>query len=122
MLIKQSLRYKKLYLSLKNILFYSYLNIQNWFKMRQTLPFLLLLTLQALYSQSINQRLQQHQEAYPLEKIEAEGEIADSIGGEEIKISYNNGDVTVTRGGEEIAATRLFWFAWKAFRPKTQLY
>ena len=62
--------------------------------------------------------------AYPEEKIENEGEIEDQVGGVKVKLVYNNGDVTVERSdtGEEITATRLFWFAWKAFRPETDLY
>lgn len=62
--------------------------------------------------------------AYQEEKIESEGTINDKVGGVNLEISYNNGDVTVVREdtGEEIAATRLFWFAWKAFRPETDLY
>jgi len=62
--------------------------------------------------------------AYPVEKLEAEGVIDDSIDGVSLRISYNNGDVTVENltAGIEIPATRLFWFAWKAFRPNTQLY
>jgi len=62
--------------------------------------------------------------AYPKEKLSRQGMIRDKIGDVGVDISYNDGDVTVTRLdiNEEIPATRLFWFAWKAFRPKTQLY
>lgn len=62
--------------------------------------------------------------AYPVEKIGTEKEIEDTVGGVKIRISYNNGDVAAERldTGEEIPATRLFWFAWKAFRPETELY
>jgi len=62
--------------------------------------------------------------AYEEDKIKAQGTIKDKIGGVEIEISYNNGDVTVKNldTGEEVVATRLFWFAWKAFRSETELY
>lgn len=62
--------------------------------------------------------------AYPLEKIEEDGTIKDRVGGISVEVSYNNGNVEVknTDTGEELSATRLFWFAWKAFRPETQLY
>lgn len=62
--------------------------------------------------------------AYPEEKIETEGEIEDKVNGIGVEILYNGGDVTAKNieTGEEIAATRLFWFAWKAFHPDTQLY
>lgn len=60
--------------------------------------------------------------AYQQESIAKEGEIKDIVAGATVTISYNNGDVTVTRNSEEIPATRIFWFAWKAFRPDTELY
>jgi len=68
--------------------------------------------------------IEESYKAYPEDKIKAEGEIEDVVGGVRIKVSYKNGDVTVVRGdnGEEIPATRLFWFAWIAFNPDTKLY
>ena len=62
--------------------------------------------------------------AYPEEKIKEEGQISDNIGGTTIVISYNNGNVVATNAltKQEIAVTRLFWFAWKAFRPETTIY
>jgi hypothetical protein len=46
------------------------------------------------------------------------------VGGERLRISYNNGEVFVEnlRSREEVVTTRLFWFAWKVFHPKTELY
>lgn len=48
----------------------------------------------------------------------------DNLAGTNLEISYNEGDVSVIRKdtGEEIPATRLFWFAWKAFQTDTELY
>lgn len=64
--------------------------------------------------------------AYPEEELEKLGniELKDRVGSIDIEINYNDGDVEVRRldTGEEIPATRLFWFAWKAFRPDTELY
>lgn len=62
--------------------------------------------------------------AYPEGKLQAEGKIQDTLGVSRVEVSYNNGDVRVVRIGnsEEIPATRMFWFAWKAFRPDTRLY
>ena len=68
--------------------------------------------------------IEESYKAYPEDKIKAEGEIEDVVGGVRIKVSYKNGDVTVVRGDneEEIPATRLFWFAWEAFHSDTKLY
>ncbi len=64
------------------------------------------------------------QKAYPLEKIKDENVILDRVGGVEIEIKHNNGNIKVVRldTNEEISSTRLFWFAWKAFQPDTELY
>jgi hypothetical protein len=50
--------------------------------------------------------------------------LKDSVGKVSVEISYNSGDVEVRRldSGEEVVATRLFWFAWAAFHPETELY
>lgn len=62
--------------------------------------------------------------AYPENKLKDGGVIRDTLGGVLIEISYKKGNVSVIRkdNGEEILATRLFWFAWKAFRPESELY
>ena len=73
-----------------------------------------------VYGVEINQSFK----AYPEEKIKEENEIEDVIGGVKIKIVYNNGDITVENldTNEELPATRLFWFAWKAFHQETELF
>jgi hypothetical protein len=64
--------------------------------------------------------------AYQEEELKEIGneELKDKIGGIDIGISYNGGDIEARRldTGEEVVATRMFWFAWKAFRPDTKLY
>jgi hypothetical protein len=64
--------------------------------------------------------------AYPLEKLQKSKalKLQDMVGGVEIEISYSNGEVMMKRldTGERLAPVRLFWFAWKAFHPETDLY
>lgn len=62
--------------------------------------------------------------AYPEEKLKEKGYIKDSVGGVPIDIYYFKGDILVRnlKTKEEIVATRLFWFAWKAFHPESELY
>lgn len=63
--------------------------------------------------------------AYPENKVkDQKSNIKDNIGGIEVEVGYRNGMVNVTRAdtGEEVVATRLFWFAWKSFHPDTELY
>jgi hypothetical protein len=64
--------------------------------------------------------------AYPEELLQADadGVVADTVGGQRVRIKYDRGSVTVENldAGEEVVATRLFWFAWKAFHPRTELY
>lgn len=64
--------------------------------------------------------------AYPEDVLQADadGVISDSLGGARLRITYNQGTVTVENlaTGDEIVTTRLFWFAWKAFHSDTELY
>ncbi len=66
--------------------------------------------------------------AYPLEQIETEtrddGVLIDTLGGQRLRLSYSRGEVAVEnlKTREQVMPTRLFWFAWKAFYPETQLY
>lgn len=66
----------------------------------------------------------QEAKAYRQKTLESEKNITDTVGGVSVNISYNNGNVSVrsTKTGDEISVTRLFWFAWKAFRPETTIY
>jgi len=62
--------------------------------------------------------------AYTEDAIKDELKISDSINGVAVEISYDNGNIKVIRldTEEELPATRLFWFAWAAFNPETELY
>lgn len=63
--------------------------------------------------------------AYTEEALKREGTIEDNIGGVKIIITRNeSGEVIVTNSEteESIIPIRLFWFAWAAFNPDTQLY
>lgn len=61
--------------------------------------------------------------AYRLVDIESEGTIEDIIGRTKVTLSYNDGDVLVKdEDGYDLTPVRVFWFAWKAFHPETELY
>ena len=62
--------------------------------------------------------------AYPISKLEKELTIRDRVGGVSVEIRYDGGNVNARRldNGSKLAETRLFWFAWKAFYPNTELY
>jgi hypothetical protein len=68
--------------------------------------------------------LEGESKAYIEELVERDSLIIDEIDDVGVEISYDNGNVEVIRTdtGEQIPATRLFWFAWKAFNPETELY
>ena len=61
--------------------------------------------------------------AYPEDKIVGK-KFNDVVGGVEIEIDFTASELVVVRKDDnmELPATRLFWFAWKAFRPETELY
>ncbi len=62
--------------------------------------------------------------AYSESKLREKGYIRDSVGGVPIDLYFYNGGILVRnlRTKEEIVATRIFWFAWRAFRPASDLY
>ena len=63
--------------------------------------------------------------AYPESAIKEMGVIEDEIAGVAVTVEYTDaGAVKVTNmiTGEEIVPIRLFWFAWAAFHPDTELY
>ena len=63
--------------------------------------------------------------AYPESVFERQKVIEDTVGGAPITLSKADfGEVKVTnkQTGEKIIPVRLFWFAWAAFHPNTELY
>lgn len=63
--------------------------------------------------------------AYPESVFDNNSTINDSIGNISVKLEkLTSGEINVTNTttGEEIIPIRLFWFAWAAFHPDTQLY
>ena len=63
--------------------------------------------------------------AYPEQAFDDEPEIVDMISGVEVRLErMEDGAVTAVnlQTGEEIIPVRLFWFAWAAFHPDTELY
>ncbi len=66
--------------------------------------------------------------AYPIAELEKMGSapLADTLGGVSLRISYDaeaqRVEVTDTGSGETVPSVRVFWFAWQAFYPQTELY
>lgn len=63
--------------------------------------------------------------AYPEEVIRQKSVVNDTVGGVSIKVELlDSGEVRVTNAktGEAVIPIRLFWFAWAAFHPDTELY
>jgi len=68
----------------------------------------------------------QQAKAYPLELLKKNAPIEDKIDNERIRIGYDAGaskpEVTRADNGEPIPFTMVYWFAWQAFYPKTELF
>lgn len=63
--------------------------------------------------------------AYPESALKKYDTITDSIGGVRVRVERKaDGKITAENldTGEEIIPIRLFWFAWAAFHPNTELY
>ncbi|MCZ6640921.1 MAG: DUF3179 domain-containing protein [Gammaproteobacteria bacterium] len=63
-----------------------------------------------------------HHKAYPFVELERSGSVNDEIGGEQIQVRYVNGDAWAEQDGEILVTTRLYWFAWYAFHPDTEVF
>ena len=63
-----------------------------------------------------------HHKAYPFAELELSGSVNDEIGGEPIRVRYENGAAWVEHEGEILATTRLYWFSWYAFHPDTEVF
>ena len=66
--------------------------------------------------------------AYPIAELEKIGSapVADELGGVSLTISYDaeaqRVEVTERGTGEAVPSVRVYWFAWQAFYPQTELY
>ena len=63
--------------------------------------------------------------AYPIKKFSNNKSIKDELGGEEITISYNaerHYPKITNQQGVQVPSVLVFWFAWQAFYPKTQIW
>jgi len=63
--------------------------------------------------------------AYTEESLTRDGKIEEKVGGTNIRVELlDSGEVKATNldSGETIIPIRLFWFAWAAFHPDTELY
>jgi hypothetical protein len=63
--------------------------------------------------------------AYPVKELSAGGPIEDRVGGKPIVVRYNaesrHPEITGSQG-EQIPSVMVFWFAWQAFYPGTELW
>lgn len=64
--------------------------------------------------------------AYPLSRLRQKGKVVeDQINGRQVKIKYDreaNSAAVYDAKGEKIAAVTLYWFAWYAFHPDTEIF
>jgi hypothetical protein len=64
--------------------------------------------------------------AYPLSRLSAAGQVEDRIGAAAVRIDYDreaeHAAVVVLPSGESLPAVLVYWFAWAAFHPDTQLW
>ncbi len=64
--------------------------------------------------------------AYPFSELKkAKGTVSDTFQGVDLKIQYNKKTETARvtdAAGEDIPAVTLYWFAWYAFHPETEVY
>ena len=63
--------------------------------------------------------------AYPINKLSSDNVIVDKLGSKQIIIKYDmeqKFSQITDQQGEHIPSVLVFWFAWQAFYPKTQLW
>ena len=63
-----------------------------------------------------------HHKAYPFTELERSGDVNDEIGGVQFRVRYEYGSAWVEHNGEVVPTTRLYWFAWYAFHPDTEVF
>ncbi len=60
--------------------------------------------------------------AYPIELIREAGTIRDSVAGQPIVLTAENGALRVVEAPAESRVVHTFWFAWAAFHPQSEIY
>jgi Protein of unknown function (DUF3179) len=64
--------------------------------------------------------------AYPLDALEKEPRVRDNVADQQIQIAYNprtrRAEIINTQDGAAVPCTIVYWFAWQAFYPKTELF
>lgn len=67
-----------------------------------------------------------HFKAYPFDELKkGPARFTDTVGGVQVEVSYDDDNGTasiVPADGGELTAMILYWFAWSAFHPDTQIY
>ena len=67
-----------------------------------------------------------HFKAYPFDELKkGPARFTDTVGGVQVEVSYDNDNATANItpvDGREMTAMILYWFAWSAFHPDTQIY
>jgi Protein of unknown function (DUF3179) len=66
-----------------------------------------------------------HAKAYPVENLPDGKPVRDCVSGQDIEILWNKASrhpIVRDADGKEIPSVMLFWFAWQAFHPDTELY
>lgn len=67
-----------------------------------------------------------HFKAYPFEELKIGPEkFTDTVGGVQVEVSYDDENGTasiVSPDGKKLSTMILYWFAWSAFHPDTQIY
>ena len=64
-------------------------------------------------------------QAYPLEPLRKAREFTDTVGGKEVRVSFDRDTdrvSAVTEDGEELAPIVVYWFVWKGIHPETERY
>ena len=63
--------------------------------------------------------------AYPVEILRREQKVTDTLGGEDVTITYDVGTdriLAITKSGDEMAPVIAYWFVWKGIYPDTDRY